>query len=147
MKILRCSKIIIIFLCGCALYPPQRSYRDILDVVVNFESDGGDVYGRNPVYVSESFGNSAMIVTNILETDDNGDLMLSGAYCFPIYVYMDGGGVVLRGREKGRRKVIVSKNRTPEALSFNGPLPNNIQQIKASKSYENCILTTIFPEN
>jgi hypothetical protein len=106
-----------IFLAGCS---QQLGIGASVDTEVEFRFKDGKPVSKDPVYISQTFGERSRL-TEVRYTDEEGRIVLSGYYCTPIMIAVDGGGVILHYENiPGSYTVTVARDRKPSARYLSG---------------------------
>jgi hypothetical protein len=103
-----------------------------------FQFEDGKPVSSSPVYIDESFGESKKI-TEFLKTDGMGAIVISGSYCLPMMVAVDGGSFVVNERNRYEDHVVtVNSGKTPTLQQALGNIDPEIDAFKDSQFYRNC---------
>lgn len=106
---------------GCAyLIEEAGGDRVQLDVEIQFRNSDGTAATHKPVYIIERIG-SSLVATEILKTDIEGRLWITGNRCLSMIVAVDGGSVVVeRPTLRKFYLVMLQSDHQPSAESLAG---------------------------
>lgn len=126
---------------GCLLMacvPPEHSATRIaVETEIRFVDTAGRPLTGESAYLIETLPFERYI-TEILRTDAEGKVRLSGVYCGPISVMVDGGEIVLRNDDAPAHTVTASADRKPSVLAIYGEPTAGYTTLRRAASYAEC---------
>ncbi len=125
------------FLIAACVPGERAATRVALETEIRFVDASGRPAAGAPVYLIETLPFERYI-TQIMHTDAEGKVRLSGIYCAPVSVMVDGGEIMLRDNAPASHIVTISTDRKPSVLAMYGEPTAGYTTLRRSASYADC---------